>query len=279
MRHPALFSTSVLLVLALGAGAWMLHTRQQTTQAYETQIATLRKQITDRAAQSSLLEADLSTLRGQLAAKGIEPAVAPRPTVRPENDTRRLETVRELTQAQSRLSAASASLTELQNRISELESSVDRLAADNNRLAASETNLKEDIDNTRNVVQAMEAELKAKNERLTLFDTTLRKAREELAAANQKSALSAPLAAEFADVNRRRENTVTGLQRRYRDVTDQLRALSVRLETNRDNPAAAVADISRLQTAVQSAEDDLRQLNALNAQAQRLAIRLSQPPK
>lgn len=275
MRHPALVSTSVLLVLALGAGAWMLHTRQQTTQAYETQIATLRKQISDQTAQSSLLEADLSTLRGQLAAKGIEPAVAARPATRPESDTRRLETVRELTQAQSRLSAASASLTELQNRISELESSVERLSVDNKRLAASEANLKEDIDNTRNVVQAMEAELKAKNERLTLSDSTLRKAREELAAANHKSALSAPLATELVEVNRRRENTVTGLQRRYRDVTDQLRALSVRLETQRDNPAAAVADISRLQTAVQSAEDDLRQLNALNAQAQRLALRLA----
>lgn len=275
MRHPALLSLSALLAVALGAGAWLLHTRQQTIAAYEARVSALMKQVAEHDAQAAALESDLTTLRSQLAEKGIEPAVAARAPRSADSDAKRLETVRELSQAQTRLSAATASLTELQNRISELESSVDRLTADNKRLSASEGNLKEDLDNTQRLVQALEAEVKAKSERLTQMDTTLRKAREELAALGQKSSQYGTLFTEFSDLNRRRENTLTSIQRRYRDLTDQLRALAVRLDTQRDNPAAAVGDISRIQTAVQSAEDDLRQLNSLNAQAQRLSQRLS----
>lgn len=275
MRQPALLSLSALLAVALGAGAWLLHTRQQTISAYEARVSTLMKQVAEHDAQAAALESDLATLRSQLAERGIEPAVAARPPRSADTDAKRLETVRELSQAQTRLSAATASLTELQNRISELESSVDRLTADNKRLSASESNLKEDLDNTHRLVQALEAEVKAKNDRLTQMDTTLRKTREELAALGQKSSQYGPLFAEFSDLNRRRENTLTSIQRRYRDITDQLRALAVRLDTQRDNPAAAVGDISRIQTAVQSAEDDLRQLNSLNSQAQRLSQRLS----
>lgn len=275
MRHPALLTVSALLAVALGAGAWMLHTRQQTIAAYETQVAGLKKEVALHDAQAAALESDVATLRRQLADKGIEPAVAARAPRSSESDARRLETVRELSQAQSRLSAATASLSELQNRISELESSVERLGADNKRLAASEANLKEDLDNTQRLVQALETEVKAKNERLSQLDTTLRKAREELAALSQKPALSAPLVSEFSDINRRREIVLTALQRRYRDITDQLRAVSVRLDTQRDNPAAAMTDLSRVQTAVNSAEDDLRQLNSLNSRAQRISQQLT----
>lgn len=275
MRHPALLSLSALLAVALVGGAWLLHTRQQTRTAYESQIAALKKDLAAHDARNTVLEADLSTLRRQLADKGIEPAVAPRDPRSPVSEAQRLEAIRELSQTQSRLSAATASLSELQNRISELESSVDRLNADNKRLSASESNLKEDLDNTQRLVQALETEVKTKNERLAQLDTTLRKAREEMAALSQKSAQSTPLLAELADLNRRRENTLTSIQRRYREVTDQLRALAVRLDTQRDNPSAAVGDISRIQTAVQSAEDDMRQLNTLNARAQRISQQLS----
>ncbi|MBI4891131.1 MAG: hypothetical protein HY821_10945 [Acidobacteria bacterium] len=275
MRHPAVTSLSILLALSLIAGAWMLHTRQQFRAECEAQIDGVKKQLAAETAKGLALEGDLNTLRAQLSEKGIEPAVAPR-AVHPENDSKRLEAVRELTQAQSKLSAATASVSELRNHISDLESSVERLTAENKRLQAAEANVKEDLENTQNVAHALEAEVKAKNERIAQMEPTLRKAREELAAVQQKSSQAQPVAAELADLNRRRENIVTSLQRRYRDVTDQLRALTVRLDTQRDNPAAAVGDISRLQTAVQSAEDELRQLGSLNAQAQRLAQKLNQ---
>ncbi|MGC4048579.1 MAG: hypothetical protein QM757_03495 [Paludibaculum sp.] len=70
---------------------------------------------------------------------------------------------------------------------------------------------------------------------------------------------------------------MNSLQRRYRELTDQLRALAVRLEhSERDSPVTAAPDISRIQTTVQSAEDDLRQLLSLNTQAQSLTQKLGQ---
>lgn len=275
MRHPAVLSLSVLLAVALVGGAWLLNTRQQTRANYEAQIDDLKKGLATRDAQATVLQADLATLRRQLADTGIEPAVAPRDLRSPISEAQRLEAIRELSQTQTRLSAATASLSELQNRISELESSVDRLNADNKRLTAAESSLKEALDNTQRLVAAFETEVKTKNERLSQLDTTLRKARDEIAALTTRSSQSTPLLTELADINRRREFTLTAIQRRYREVTDQLRALAVRLDTERDNPAPAVGDISRIQTAVQSAEDEMRQLNTLNARAQRISQQLS----
>jgi len=277
MKQPVQAALSILLALSLGAGAWMLNTRQKTRAAYQSRIDELQKQAAGQSARVSSLESENQALREQLAAKGIEPAVAPQRAALPsDSDARRLDTVRELSQTQSRLSAASSSITELQNKVHELDASVERLNADNKRLSASESNLREDLENTHRVVQAMEAELKAKNDRLAQIESALRKSREDVAALRARPDEPPAATGELADINRRRENTLNSLQRRYRDLTDQLRALAVRLDTQRDNPAAAAPDISRIQTAVQSAEDDLRQLTSLNTQAQRLAQKMGQ---
>ncbi len=266
----------VLLALSLGAGAWLLNTRERTRAGFQARIDELQKQSSTQSARAAAAESENQLLREQLSARGIEPAVAAQKPQSHEGDAKRLETVRELSQTQTRLFAASSSITELQNKVRELEASLDRLSAENKRISTSESNLKEDVENANRVVQAMETEIRTKNERLAQLEPALRRAREDVTALNQKLAQSGAQPAELADINRRRENTLNSLQRRYRDLTDQLRALAVRLDTERDNPTAAVPDISRIQTAVQSAEDDLRQLISLNTQAQRLTQKFAQ---
>lgn len=274
MRHPALVTVSVLLGLSLAGGAWLLHTRLQVRSQLQNSISQLNRALQQEQERSTGLALENELLRKQLAERGIVPA-APRAQLgKGPDEARRLEAIRELTQAQTRLSAAAGSITELQNRVAELEASVERAAAENKRLAALESASREDLENTRSILHAMEGEIKAKNERLSQLEAALRRSREDLAALTQRSVGLPALSAEISDVNRRRENIVTNLQRRYRDITDQLRALAVRLDTQRDNPAAAVGDISRIQTAVLSAEEDLRQLSALNSQAQRLMQKL-----
>jgi predicted nucleic acid-binding Zn-ribbon protein len=160
--------------------------------------------------------------------------------------------------------------------VQELEESAGRLAGENKRIAASEAAAREDLDQARRVIEATEAELKAKSERLVQLEAAARRAREDLDAATKRSAVSSADLNELTDLNRRRETLVQTLQRRYRDLTNELRNIAVRIDTQRDNPAAAAPDISRIQTGVQSSEDDLRQLSALNTQAQRVAQRLGQ---
>lgn len=274
MRNPALVTLSVLLGLSLAAGAWLLRTRLLVRTQLQQEIEKAKAETARERERADALLLENDTLRKQLAERGI-PAPAPVPSSRAAEDARRLAAIRELAASQSRLTETQAALTEARNRIAELEATTERLTAENKRLAAAEAALNEDLDHTRRIVQAMEAEIKAKNDRIAQLESSLRKAREELQALSQKSGALAPLVADLLELNRRRENTLTSLQRRYRDLTDQLRTLSVRLDTQRDNPAAATADISRIQTAVLAAEEDLRQLNTLNSQSQQLMQKLA----
>lgn len=274
MRNPALVTLSVLLGLSLAAGAWLLHTRLQVRASLQEEIGRARAQTLKERERADALLLENDTLRKQLAEKGI-PAPLPPASSRSSEDARRLAAIRELSAAQSRLSETQSALLEARNRVAELEASLERAAAENKRLTAAEAALQEDLDHTRRIVQAMEAEIKAKNDRLAQIETSLRKTREELQALGQKSGALGPVIADLAELNRRRENTINSLQRRYRDITDQLRALAVRLDTQRDNPAAAIGDLSRIQTAVLAAEEDLRQLNTLNSQSQQLMQKLA----
>lgn len=274
MRNPALVTLSVLLGLSLAAGAWLLRTRMQVRAQMQQEIDKTKAETARERERSDALLLENEGLRRQLAERGI-PAPAPAASSRAAEDARRLAAIRELTAAQARLTETQTALTEARNRIAEIEASLERVTAENKRLTAVEAALNEDLDHTRRVVQAMDAEIRAKNERIAQLEASLRKTREELQAASQRAGGLGPVIADLIELNRRRENTVTSLQRRYRDITDQLRALSVRLDTQRDNPAAAIADISRIQTAVLAAEEDLRQLGTLNSQSQQLMQKLS----
>ncbi len=274
MRNPALVSLSVLLGLSLAAGAWLLHTRLQVRATLQQEIDRARADARKERERADALLLENDTLRKQLAEKGI-PAPLPPASSRSAEDARRLAAIRELAAAQSRLTETQSALVEARNRAAELEASLERVTAENRRLTAAEAALQEDLDHTRRVVQAMEAEIKAKNDRLAQIESSLRKTREELQALAQKSGAIGPMITELAELNRRRENTINSLQRRYRDIADQLRALAVRLDTQRDNPAAAIGDLSRIQAAVLAAEDDLRQLNTLNSQSQQLMQKLA----
>jgi chromosome segregation ATPase len=265
----------VLLVLSLGLSGWLYLSQQRSGPALQARVSELEKSNQAASDKAAALAKENETLRTQLAERGIEPA-ATAPAHKSEGDGRRLDAIRELALTQTKLANATASNNDLQNRIRDLESARENLALENKKLAASESGIRDDFESTRRVVQAMEAELKTKNERLAQLETNLRRSRDELAALQKKSGTSGDTANSLLEVNRRRETVVNSLQRRYRELTDQLRALAVRLDTQRDSPVMAAPDISRIQTTVQSAEDDLRQLLSLNTQAQSLTQKLGQ---
>ena len=277
MKNPLTILLAVLLAVTATAAMWLWS--GQRRMAGETAVRVeaaekLKAVATERAA---ALEQENTALRQQLAERGIEPVVAKTAPARPvEGDGRRLEAIRELTQTQAKLAAAQAAIIEGQNRAQSLEGALERATAESKRLAAEEASMREDLDAAKRLVAATEGELKTKSARLSQLEGDNRKAREDVVAASQRSTQAAALANELLDINRRRENVITSIQRRYREITDVLRALAVRLDTQRDSMAGAAPDISRMQSTAQSADDDLRQLASLNAQAQRIAQKLSQ---
>ncbi len=270
MRHPVQMALAVLLALALMSGGWLLHSRLEVRRSYEARLANLEKRAVGAEVQAAGLEKDNAALRAQLQERGIEPAVATRPPRTPESDAQHLEAVRELVNVQKALATATQSLTQSHNRIAELEAAVDKLTTDQKQATDKAAEERDDLDRARRVVDAMEGELKSKNERLAQLESSLRKSNDDLSALRQRTSQAGAAANELADINRRRENTLTSLQRRYRDITDQLRSLSVRLESQ-----GAMPELSRIQTAVQSAEEDLRQLSSLSVQAHRATERIT----
>lgn len=78
------------------------------------------------------------------------------------------------------------------------------------------------------------------------------------------------------DLERRRDVYLTSILRRYRDITGEFRAMSSMLDTSHDPSSGACSStaLSRIQNAVNSAEDDMRQLSELNARSQKLEKQL-----
>ena len=82
--------------------------------------------------------------------------------------------------------------------------------------------------------------------------------------------------ASLQSLERRRDGYLTSIIRRYRDVTSQFRAMSGMIDSARDGNSSAFNDAAllRIQNAISLADDDLRQLNELNAQISQLDKKL-----
>lgn len=80
---------------------------------------------------------------------------------------------------------------------------------------------------------------------------------------------------DLENIFRRREIYLNNILRRYREITEQYRARSgVQDGRGRAANPLSSAEISRIQNSLDLAEDDLKQLTALSAQAQRLQKKL-----
>lgn len=233
----------------------------------------------------SAVEASSRELRAHLeqatqeleSLRGATPAPAPLDTGQKlPPDAERVEDARLLIQMRERLAAETQSVRQLEARVRELDASIERLSMENRRLAAAEAELKEDAASTRRIVEAMRFELNGKDERLSqLMATNTQLLNQYRESASRLDALP-KIVRELDEIERQREAYLNGILRRYREISDRYRSLSARS----DDPAAGAAgvpaaDILRVQTAVQMAEDDLRQISALNARADRLRQRLT----
>ncbi|NWF85303.1 MAG: hypothetical protein HXY18_15925, partial [Bryobacteraceae bacterium] len=76
---------------------------------------------------------EIEALRAQMDSEGIVPALPARPPA-PPDESKRLEAVRNLAQAEQRIAALQSSLNDARERGGQLEAQVERLQAENKRL-------------------------------------------------------------------------------------------------------------------------------------------------
>lgn len=248
-----------------------------------------RREIARLSGENSQLRSKQQNLQSQLDAlkrgqSGTAPLVETEEQTRTGRSARereveaaRLEAVRTNARLQTELQATKTSLQQLQDRAGQLESSVQRLTAENQRLTAAEKELRESLDATQVLSKAQSAELKSKADRLAQLENQAKRGQDDSAVADRRVAHVASVLRDLEDVNRRREALMTTLQRRFRDLNDAWRANALRADTQRETngpSSLGLADVARLNSSVQTAEEDLRQLAALNSQAQRLVQKL-----
>lgn len=225
-------------------------------------------------AENRELGARADTLARQIEALRGAPAPAPEPRApeplekRPPTDA--VEQAKLLIQFREKLAAANKSLEALQVRTEQLEATVEKTNDENKRLAASEADLKDKVASTSRVLAAVQIELQGKDDRVRQLETLNQRLREDNRAASDKAAQLPRLLRDLEDVNRRRDTYLTGILRRYRDLTDQYRSLAGRLADDPKQGTVSGSELSAIQNTISMTEEDLRQLASLNAQATRI---------
>ncbi len=257
----------VAVTLAGLAAATFIATRYiRASTEQVARVASLERENRELRAASERSARETDALRQGLAAaeRGPGQTEAREPHMTPPIDA--VEQAKLLFQFRDKLASANSAIAGLQDRIRELETAMERSAEENKRLAASEADLKERIASSNRLLTAIKDELKGKDQRFEQLESANLKLREENRGNADKLSQITRMLRDLDEINRRRENYLTSTLRRYKDVTEQYRALSARL----DNPP----DMSRIQDSIALAEEDLRQLASLNAQASRLQQRI-----
>jgi len=255
---------SVLAVVLVGSGAVILHQRRrladyQRQQAEDRQsLAQLREALRQRELQKPPSESE-----GEAAGAEYQANIARRDAA--------------IEQLNRELSAAQANITELKAQLSSSNDERERaLASAQERHLKEQEDWQKQLDAFKQNLDSTQAELEASRQRIAALEADNGKLR---GAANEGSARTAEFQrtlADLQDLDRRRDAYLTSLSRRYRDITNQFRAMTGILDSSRDSNANAFneASLTRIENTVSLADDDLRQLNELNAQARQLEKKL-----
>jgi chromosome segregation ATPase len=174
------------------------------------------------------------------------------------------------------LGQSSAEVARLQARVSELQAGIENATEENRRLASAAEELKRSLADANQTIETIRAELKSNSGRMAQIESANAKLKEEASTAGQSAAQLKQISSDLQGLFRRREMYLNNILRRYREITEQYRAMSGVLASRRDREAAPVGntEIARIQNAIALAEEDLKQIDALNAQASRLEKKL-----
>ena len=178
------------------------------------------------------------------------------------------------------LSEAQANIKELQAQLSNSSDEHEKaLASANERHQKEQEDWQSQLDALKQELDSAQAELQASRQRLAALEADNAKLKSDNSAASARAAEFARVVAQLQDLDSRRDAYLTSIMRRYRDITSQFRAMSGMLGSSRDSNSSPLSDaaLTRIQNAVSAADDDLRQLSELNAQARQLEKKLATP--
>jgi chromosome segregation ATPase len=251
----------IVLVIAAAVVAWQAHAnRQQAMRLAQLSAETerLRGRVAELARAAS---APAGVPAPAPAAETQNGPRAPNPAINPEDAIA-------IQRLKLSLADANSSVARLESRADEAEAQIQNLRLENKRLAGSEADLQENLAAANQAVDTLQKELKSSRDRATQVEIAYQKLRDQSGGDGQKIAQLQQLSVELQEIHQRREAYLTSILRRYKQITEQYRSISGVLQAQRtDGPATGSTDLARIQDSIAMAEEDLRQLNSLDAQA------------
>jgi uncharacterized phage infection (PIP) family protein YhgE len=209
--------------------------------------------------------------------------VSPAPALpsRPAAPATAAETVADTEQRASRLyeslEQSKADVARLQALNADLQSRLETGDQESRRLSAGADQAKKALADAQQTIDTIKAEQKSDLERISQLETANAKLKEGSASDRQTAAQLNQNLSDLEEVFRRREMYLSNILRRYREITEQYRALSGVMDSRRDRESTPVSgpEISRIQNAIALSEEDMKQVHGLSVQAQRLEKKMS----
>ena len=175
------------------------------------------------------------------------------------------------------LAETHATIADLQEHLAAAnDQSAKAAAGAEERLQKQQADAQAQLEDLQKKLDAALAESDIARQRVAALEADNAKLKTDTAAVTNRATDVARTIASLQDLDRRREVYLTSILRRYRDITGEFRAMSSMLDTSHDSGSGACsgAVLSRIQNAVNSAEDDLRQVSELNARTEKLEKQL-----
>jgi chromosome segregation ATPase len=175
------------------------------------------------------------------------------------------------------LAESHATISDLQTQLASANDQIAKTqaSADEN-LKKQQADTQVQLDDLQKKLDAAVAASDIARQRTAVLEADNAQLKTDTSSVNSRAADVAHIISSLQDLDRRRDVYLTSILRRYRDITDEFRAMSSIMDTSHDPSSSACsgAALSRIQTAVTSAEDDLRQLSDLSARSQKLEKQL-----
>jgi len=195
---------------------------------------------------------------------GAPPAQHTRRRRKPPPDPEKDALQQKLADATQAIGALDSRILQLMAENASLHQSLDAQAA-----AAAEARQK--LDAATQSVASLQARLQAAEQHAAQLTAERDKALRSAAQTAQRapSAQEARLEAQLQDINRRRDAYIASVLRRYRELANEYRSFGTEFGAPNDRDLASKAgpELTHIQNTVALAEEDLRQLNGLEAQA------------
>lgn len=175
------------------------------------------------------------------------------------------------------LAESRSTITNLQSQLSASnDQNAKAVANAEEQLQKQQADSQAQLDDLQKKLDAARAESDIIHQRLAVVEADNAQMKTDTTASAARAADVARIIASLQDMDRRREVYLTSILRRYRDITGEFHAMTGMLDTGHDPNSGACggAALSRIQSAVTSAEDDLRQVSELDARSQKLEKQL-----